>query len=99
VFCVSEPFRDNNDWWGFVKPVESEVEMFIQWKGTDLCMDFWCQCGASCHFDGDFAYAVQCPHCRAIYELGTQVVAKRADATTHTPRMMEPDEDLADAPN
>lgn len=27
---------------------------FIQWKGTDVCMDFHCECGAHCHFDGSY---------------------------------------------
>ena len=42
---------------------------FQQWKGTDVCMDFYCECGAHCHFDGYFAYAVQCPHCERKWEM------------------------------
>jgi hypothetical protein len=62
----------------FTKPAESDVTMFIQWKGTDVCLDFHCPCGISSHFDGYFAYAVKC-QCGAIYEMGTQVIAKRRD--------------------
>jgi len=46
-----------------------EPYSFIQWKGTDFCMDFHCECGARCHFDGYFAYTVKCPHCGQGYEM------------------------------
>jgi len=57
----------------------SDAEMFIQWKGTDVCIDFLCPCGGEGHFDGDFAYFIRCPSCRAVYRMGTQVRAKRID--------------------
>lgn len=46
---------------------------FIQWKGTDLCADFFCICGDQFHVDAEFAYAVQCPHCQRRYELSLNV--------------------------
>lgn len=63
----------------FTTPAESDARMFIQWKGTDLCMDFYCPCGGGGHLDAAFAYYVQCPDCLAFYEMGTQVIAKRVD--------------------
>lgn len=44
-------------------------EAFIQWKGTDVCMDFQCECGENSHFDGDFAYAVKCPKCLTVWQM------------------------------
>lgn len=41
---------------------------FIQWKGTQACMDVRCACGASLHADKDFLYALGCPHCHRVYE-------------------------------
>jgi len=70
---------DSNKEFPFTTPAGSDAEMFIQWKGTDVCLDFYCPCGTHGHFDGMFAYAVRCPHCNAIYEMGTQVIAKRVD--------------------
>ncbi|MEU5156772.1 hypothetical protein [Glycomyces sp. NPDC021274] len=61
----------------FTRPEGSDASMFIQWKGTDVCMDFMCQCGANVHGDGYFAYNVECGACGAFYELGNQVIAKR----------------------
>lgn len=46
---------------------------FIQWKGTDVCMDFWCKCGGGGHFDGYFAYTIKCPDCGAVYQLKSSV--------------------------
>jgi hypothetical protein len=42
---------------------------FIQWKGTDACMDIHCPCGAHLHWDGDFAYMLACPHCDRAWEM------------------------------
>lgn len=70
---------DDNEEFPFTTPNGSEARMFIQWKGTDVCLDFYCPCGHDGHVDGNFAYAVQCSECEAIYELGTQVIAKRDD--------------------
>jgi hypothetical protein len=42
---------------------------FIQWKGTDVCMDFTCECGAEGHIDGYFAHVVECPSCKELWEM------------------------------
>lgn len=55
----------------------TDATMFIQWKGTDVCMDFHCECGQHSHFDGDFAYVVKCMDCGTRYEMGTQVRARK----------------------
>ena len=41
---------------------------WIQWKGTNVCVDIECVCGGSFHFDGDFMYHVLCPKCERVYE-------------------------------
>lgn len=50
---------------------------FIQWKGTDVCMDVDCpnpEChDGGGHFDGDFAYFLRCYSCGAIIKLGSHV--------------------------
>ena len=40
---------------------------WIQWKGTDVCMDIHCECGCHSHIDAEFAYNVQCPKCKRMY--------------------------------
>jgi hypothetical protein len=50
---------------------------FIQWKGTDVCLDFHCTCGEQGHIDDDFAYYVQCMACGAVYEMPVTVPMRR----------------------
>lgn len=45
---------------------------WIQWKGTDVCIDLRCACGELHHFDGYFAYKLLMP-CGRLYVLGTQI--------------------------
>lgn len=48
---------------------------FIQWKGTDVCMDWICdECGKHNHEDRDFMYEVQCHN-----EEGTNFVTGKPD--------------------
>lgn len=46
---------------------------WIQWKGTDVCMDVTCECGHQGHFDGDFFYFFECPACHKKYAVGQTV--------------------------
>lgn len=71
---------------------------FIQWKGTEVCMDFHCKCGAFCHFDGDSPYVVECPHCHTKWEMPYVVYPREVTPETyaHPPKMLDPDEDHCD---
>lgn len=61
--------------------VKTDATTFIQWKGTDLCMDFYCpECDEHSHFDGFFAYAIQCPSCMTFFEMPTDVPVKKLNA-------------------
>jgi len=40
---------------------------WIQWKGTEVCMDIHCDCGELTHVDGDFAYVIICGACGKKY--------------------------------
>lgn len=55
------------------------VEMFIQWKGTKVCMDFSCPCGVAGHIDAGFVYHVRCSGCGTIYRMGTDVAVEVVD--------------------
>lgn len=82
----------------FTRPVGSEARMFIQWKGTNVCLDFWCACGEAGHYDGDFAYHLKCPTCGQVYEMGTQVIARKVDGDDH-PSTQVLDVDVYDEPS
>jgi hypothetical protein len=46
---------------------------WIQWKGTDACIDLHCACGHHCHLDEEFLYAWQCHQCGRKYLLDCHV--------------------------
>lgn len=46
---------------------------WIQWKGTDVCMDVRCTCGAQMHVDGEFVYYIGCKLCGRTYAVGAYV--------------------------
>lgn len=45
------------------------TNFYLQWKGTDACIDFQCECGADGHIDSDFVYYVRCPGCDTLYKM------------------------------
>lgn len=88
-----------NDDTGAPFPEIDTVHAFVQYKGTDICMDFYCECGAHCHFDGFFAHAVECPHCHEKWEMPPLVVPRKVCAGTYqyhvdNAKMLDEDEDF-----
>ena len=57
--------------------------VFIQWKGTSVCFDFYCDCGTDGHFDGYFAYEIKCRDCGAVYAMPSNVCVERLPAASH----------------
>ena len=58
----------------------------IQWKGTGVCMDVYCVCGAHLHVDDEFVYYVQCPHCLKMYQMDTYVAMSELSEGSEEPR-------------
>jgi hypothetical protein len=89
------------DPWGYDE--HPNPRAFVQWKGTDVCMDFHCDCGADCHFDGYFAYVVECPHCHSQWQMPFNLFPRKFEGAVKAawegsdPVMLEPDEDMEDA--
>ena len=43
---------------------------FVQWKGSNVCIDVQCECGNDVHIDSVmFAYYFHCPECDRYYAL------------------------------
>ncbi len=53
----------------FDSPELQPPTAFIQWKGTDVCLDFTCECGWSGHVDAEFAYTIRCGGCQKVWAL------------------------------
>lgn len=51
----------------------SKSHGWIQWKGTDVCMDTHCKCGHHGHIDAEFFYFYICPKCKTRYRVGQTV--------------------------
>lgn len=84
---------------GFAFDETAKPSAYVQWKGTDVCMDFHCECGAHCHLDGYFAYAVKCPHCGAEWEMPWHIYPRKLDRESESgkwqePLLLEPDETM-----
>jgi len=45
------------------------TSVFVQWKGTDVCLDFHCVCGMHGHVEGRFAYYLHCTSCGRTFEM------------------------------
>ncbi len=50
-----------------------EPHGWIQWKGTNVCMDIRCTCGALLHADHEFFYFFTCGNCGTTYAVGQYV--------------------------
>ena len=54
-------------------PLEGEGSCWIQWKGTNVCMDVRCRCGAEGHIDNSFTYFYKCQSCGQLFAVGSVV--------------------------
>lgn len=80
-------------------PELQQAYAFLQWKNTYACFDFNCECGAHCHLDDHFAYAVECPHCKQEWEMPSILLPRKKPSTYAgtDPLVLEADEDWVDA--
>ncbi len=53
--------------WDNQKTFGGSPHGWIQWKGTNVCIDIHCECGELSHYDGEFMYVIQCPACNRKY--------------------------------
>ena len=51
------------------KPINGQLQL----KGTDICMDFHCECGTHSHYDGYFMHSVKCTGCGKVYALNPTI--------------------------
>jgi len=58
---------DSDAAWKVQEQYGGQPHCWVQWKGTDVCMDFYCKCGNQSHIDDSFAYFVKCPYCKTVY--------------------------------
>jgi hypothetical protein len=59
--------KTSDDAWKIQETYTGKPHGWIQWKGTNVCMDVYCKCGAHSHIDASFAYYFKCSDCGAVY--------------------------------
>jgi hypothetical protein len=65
--------KNSESAWNMQEMYEDLPHGWIQWKGTDVCMDIHCSCGEFSHIDASFAYHVKCPYCGKVYMVNGHV--------------------------
>ena len=71
--------KNSDEAWEAQERYDEKPHGWIQWKGTDVCMDVYCACGAHSHIDATFAYYVKCPKCKKIYMCNGHIELIRID--------------------
>lgn len=71
--------------------------MYLQLKGTHICLDLTCDCGTLSHADGEYCYSFSCEGCGKEYrvpEILYPSVVKPGEITTegHVASPYEPSE-------
>lgn len=64
---MAKKAKDRDEAWNIQETYEGTPHGWIQWKGTDVCMDVHCACDALFHVDATFCYFVKCPECECVY--------------------------------
>lgn len=59
--------KNSKEAWEIQETYQDRPHAFLQWKGTDVCMDVRCKCGYCSHIDDEFTYEIQCPKCKTVY--------------------------------
>ena len=59
--------KSREEAWKIQNTYDGQPHGWVQWKGTDACMDIHCKCGTLSHIDAEFLYHVACPNCNVVY--------------------------------
>jgi hypothetical protein len=54
----------------------------LQWQGTDACIDLYCYCGHTGHFDGFFLFVYKCSACGTFYNVSNVVALHKIESPT-----------------
>jgi hypothetical protein len=70
---------------------------WIQWKGTEVCIDLHCVCGFDGHLDDSFLYRVHCPRCDRQFLVGQNIkliemTPEEIEASVHESHVIQGDE-------
>ena len=84
--------KNQDDAWDIQETYDGKPHGWVQWKGTNVCMDIWCVCGEPGHVDASFAYNVKCPKCGRVYVCNGHIELIELDEPGECVVVMELDE-------
>lgn len=59
--------------WKIQEKFDALTKAWIQWKASEVFVDFSCKCGYGNCFNATFFYSVQCPDCKTIYHVNPNI--------------------------
>lgn len=65
--AIAKKAKNTDEAWKIQETYSGVPHGWMQWKGTDVCMDVYCKCGSHLHFDDFFCYHVKCLDCGTVY--------------------------------
>jgi len=75
--------KDEEEAWNIAEKYENKPHGWVQWKGTEVCMDFHCSCGFQGHIDGSNIYFVQCSKCGRKYFCNGHIELVQVEKVIH----------------
>lgn len=78
---------------GYERRPEGVTTGGIQWKGTDVCLDFRCKCGWGGHLDAGFAYVIHCGACGLLWEAPHYITYRPSERDPEDGCVIEPDDE------
>jgi hypothetical protein len=81
------------------RPAPGKPHGWVQWKGTNVCMDVHCECGCHSHIDDEFVYNVKCPKCGRVYHVNGHVelvLLTEAEVKEENPHVIKEPQDSDD---
>jgi hypothetical protein len=70
---VGKKAADRDAAWEIQERYHGLPHGWVQWKGTQVCMDVHCKCGELTHVDAEFCYHVKCGKCGTVYMVNGHV--------------------------
>lgn len=67
LLIIRKVVKTEDEAWNAQEQYNGLPHGWIQWKGTNVCMDIHCTCGYHSHIDDDFTYYIRCPRCDRKY--------------------------------
>ena len=65
--------KNHDEAWSMQNTYSDQSHGWIQWKGTDVCIDLHCDCGHHGHVDAAFFYHYKCGGCGQYYEVNSHI--------------------------